>query len=272
MAGTEGAVEMGSDLRRSIADELRRAIELGEYPPGSTLPPAAELATTWDTTRWLITNVYNDLQEEGLVRVGKRSGTVVVDQRRENLPRSPMVSRDVSGYLFESAPWKQLGELELITVPVRATIADLLDLKLGDEVLTRAHVLGWPIDRSGGRATPDPIQIVTSTLPNWIVAQLPTLAEPTTAPGSVLDRIEESFGGPLTWTDLVGAERADRVEAHRLNVRAGSPVLHVHTITRLRDGRPVEVTTRSVSGDRFRLGPTPLPRGESAAWPPHAAP
>lgn len=263
---------MGSDLRRSIADELRRSIEVGEYPPGSTLPSAEELAKPWDTTRWLITNVYNDLQDEGLVRVVKRVGTVVIDQRRETLPRSSMVSRDISGYIFESAPWKQLGELELSTVPVRATVADLLDLKLGDEVVTREQVLGWPVDRSAGRSKPDPIQIVTSTLPRWIVLQLPVLAESATAPGSVLDRIEESFGGPLTWTDLVGAERANRVEAHRLNVLAGSPVLHVHTITRLRDGRPVEVTTRTVSGDRFRLGPTPLPRGESAAWPPPAAP
>ncbi|OXM56405.1 hypothetical protein CFP71_13330 [Amycolatopsis thailandensis] len=263
---------MGSDLRRAVADELRRAIGVGELPPGATLPTAEDLAATWNTSRWLITNVYNDLQDEGLVRVVKRVGTIVIDQRRENLPRSSMVSRDVSGYVFESTPWKQLGEIELRRAPVRTTMADLLDLKLGDEVVSRKQVLGLAADRSAGRTQPDPMQIVTSTLPNWIVAQLPVLAESTTAPGSVLDRIEESFGGPLTWTNLVGAERANRVEAHCLNVRAGSPVLHVHTTTRLRDGRPVEVTTRTVSGDRLRLGPTPLPRGESAVWPPPSAP
>jgi GntR family transcriptional regulator len=60
---------------RSIAADLRRRLEAGEWPPGRQLPSNAELAEHYGTTRRTVSRVLAQLAGEGLVEVEPRWGT-----------------------------------------------------------------------------------------------------------------------------------------------------------------------------------------------------
>jgi GntR family transcriptional regulator len=65
-----------------VADQLRRAIQRGDYPPGTALPSEATLAAEHDLTRQSINKAIRLLVAEGLVRIERGRGTFV----RERLP------------------------------------------------------------------------------------------------------------------------------------------------------------------------------------------
>lgn len=262
-----------STRREQIAADLKKAINAGIYAPGSTLPRAADIAAQYDVSRVLVQGAYADLEQEGLVSVVKRRGTVVLDRTRQHISRSRLVRRDASGYQFEDSTnvWHMLECYPVDRVPAPPDVAALLDLPLGSTVVQRDHLLGLAADRQSGRPKAQPMQLVQSYLPDWLVDQLPVLAEEHTGPGGVLDRIEESVGGPLSFAELVGAEAASPADAKRLGLQVGAPMLRLYCVSRLPDERVVEVTVRSLSGARVRIGPVPLVRHESAAWPPTPA-
>ncbi|MGZ3140460.1 GntR family transcriptional regulator [Lentzea chajnantorensis] len=256
--------------RREIAARFREAIESGMYPPGSTLPRAADIAAEEGVSKGLVQDAYGDLRAEGLVDTVRRRGTVVLDRRREKITRSRLVMRDELGYSFDAASleWRLLEHYGIHRVPVPLDVADLLGLSPGSEVIMRDRLLGLPVNRAVGRTKPEPTQLATSYLPAWLVNQLPKLEARYTGPGGVLDRIEEAMGGPLIWEEYIGSENAGPVYAERLKVPSGTSLLRVYCVTRLPDERPVEVTIRTFSAARYRIGPHPLIRHSSAAFPP----
>jgi GntR family transcriptional regulator len=60
---------------RRIADDLRRRLAEGEWPPGSQLPSNAELAEHYGSTRRTISRAMAVLAAEGLVEIEPRWGT-----------------------------------------------------------------------------------------------------------------------------------------------------------------------------------------------------
>lgn len=265
----ERGLEMGNS-RREIAAEFREAIVVGTYPPGSTLPRAVDVAEARGVSKGLVQDAYAELQAEGLVHVVRRRGTVVLDLRRQRITRSRLVWRDELGYSFDqtSLPWRLLKHYGIHPVTAPLDIAQLLELEPGAEALMRDRLLGLPVDRAAGRTKAEPMQLATSYLPGWLVKQLPVLAKRYTGPGGVLDRIEEAMGGPLTWAEYIGTESANPTHAERLGLPSGAALFRIYCVSKLPDGRPVEVTIRTISGAKFQIGPVPLLRHESAAFPP----
>src|SRR5579859_7938436 len=81
---------------RDIADDLRRRITSGEYRTGTSLPPQTVLATSYETTRTVISEAVRVLEGEGLVRPVRRRGTVVQwPAIRRRIDRGTKVTRDV---------------------------------------------------------------------------------------------------------------------------------------------------------------------------------
>src|SRR2546425_54014 len=74
-----GKLDPTSDrpIYKQIADQLRSAIESGEYPPGEALPSEAALSGTFAVTRMTVRQALDVLKAEGLVRSEHGRGVFV---------------------------------------------------------------------------------------------------------------------------------------------------------------------------------------------------
>src|SRR5437870_9325921 len=64
-------------IYKQIADQLRSAIQSGEYPPGEALPSEAALSGTFAVTRMTVRQALDVLKAEGLVRSEHGRGVFV---------------------------------------------------------------------------------------------------------------------------------------------------------------------------------------------------
>lgn len=103
-------------LYQQIADQLRRLIERGEFPPGSYLPAERELSQQFGVSRTSVREALIALEVLGLVRVKVGDGALV------QAP-TPSAPRDGGGghvldQAARSQPWEpdpELAELDLHT-------------------------------------------------------------------------------------------------------------------------------------------------------------
>src|SRR5215472_888552 len=82
--GPEGGVaagESGVALWRRVADELERAIAVGQVDPGAKLPGELDLAGRFGVNRHTVRRAIAALAARGLVRAERGSGTYVEAQR-----------------------------------------------------------------------------------------------------------------------------------------------------------------------------------------------
>ena len=95
-------------LYRTIADQLRRLIEAGEYVPGARLPPERDLAVQFGVSRPSVREALIALEVEGLVEVRVGSGIYV--RRPDPAHAVPAVSAEGP---FEVLQARRLLEGEL---------------------------------------------------------------------------------------------------------------------------------------------------------------
>ncbi|MGH3926345.1 MAG: winged helix-turn-helix domain-containing protein, partial [Pseudonocardiaceae bacterium] len=86
---------------REIAAELRAAIELGDYPPGATLPRVVDLAAQYRVNVTTAQRAITVLRTEGLVTQTRRRGTVV----RDRTPVRLSIARYTDA-TPEAGPWE----------------------------------------------------------------------------------------------------------------------------------------------------------------------
>ncbi|WP_405669682.1 FCD domain-containing protein [Streptomyces sp. NBC_01527] len=72
-------------LAAAVVQSLATAIVLGEYPPGTALPPAGVLCEQYEVSRTVIREATTTLSEKGLVATRQGWGTVVLDQEQWSL-------------------------------------------------------------------------------------------------------------------------------------------------------------------------------------------
>src|SRR5690348_11249188 len=155
---------------RQLADLLRRAIESGEYAPGSTLPAEPQLAEQYNTSRLTVNRAVGILRSEGLVRVDRGRGTIVRDLpllRRDAAARQRTDVRESGGArgAFQ-AEVERLGltarsDSVVTEGPAPDHIAKLLSAPEGAPVLVRRREM---------YAGDVPVQLATSYLPLDIAA------------------------------------------------------------------------------------------------------
>lgn len=66
-----------ANLTSALVGELVERIVLGQYPPGSAIPPEPALCESFSVSRTVVREAVKVLQEKGLVQVRRGSGTVV---------------------------------------------------------------------------------------------------------------------------------------------------------------------------------------------------
>ena len=250
-----------------ISDDIRARIEAGTYPAGMQLPTLDELATEYGCSLAAVRSALDLLRQQGLVvtRQGRGSFVRDVTGSRRRITRGRAVTRDPSrGYVFPAAarpdePWVPHGQPRAAAVPVPASVAKILDVPPGSDVLRRRRVTS--------PAGEPPFQLVDTWIHPEAVADAPRVAEPDTGPGGYLDRLEEAGHGPLSWTETIRVRMPSREEARLLEIPPSLPVLDLTRVgTSARTRRPVEVTVCVIPSDRVELV-SELERDPSAQWP-----
>ena len=93
-------------LYRQIADQIRKLIRSGEFPPGSRLPPERDLAKQLGVSRPSVREALIALEVERLVDVRIGSGIYVLGPGRNGVENSPVQST--------SGPFEQLRARRVI--------------------------------------------------------------------------------------------------------------------------------------------------------------
>lgn len=73
-------------LRVSIANDLRRRVQRGEWGPGGRLPTRTKLAAQYQCGRTTMTEAMNTLLDEGTIHVRRGDGTFAGPPVRERRP------------------------------------------------------------------------------------------------------------------------------------------------------------------------------------------
>jgi len=256
---------------QQVADDLRARITGGEWPPDTTLPRQADLATHYGVDKRVISDAIAVLETEGLVRAVRRRGTVVQPPvARRRIRRGTQVTRDTnhavggasSGYNFPAAQaeaWQLHGKPRRDTLPIPPRPAELLDVPAGGPVLRRRRVTS-PVGEP-------PFQLADTWIHPDAVADAPQVAEADTGPGGYIDRLEEAGHAPITWEEITRARLPSAEEASLLSISPRMPVFEIARIgTSARTRRPVEITVCVIPADRVELS-SRLQRAASAAWP-----
>lgn len=205
---------------RQIADELAAQITSGRYTTGALLPGEMELCEHYGVSRHTARDALRLLQDRGLIRRRRGSGTVVVDPAEAAGPFAQEWGdvRDIQQYARDAR--LVIRSIE----PATATLLETLSLSTDVAWIT---LRGLRI-RAGGT---EPLALTQICVDAQL---LPSRADIDAWSGALADLID-SRGGPTTRTveQTITAVLLDREEARLLGARTGDPALC--TVRRYRD-------------------------------------
>jgi GntR family transcriptional regulator, phosphonate transport system regulatory protein len=229
----------GITLWRRIADELAQDIAGGSYAGGEKLPGENDMARRFGVNRHTVRRAIAELSERGLVRAERGSGTYV-DGGRLAYPIGPRTRfSEIVGRAGHAPEGRLIAHRR---EPASREIAGRLGLDDG------APVICLEILRSADGV---PIASATNYMPEALMpdaarvfARLRTLTK-TLAHFGITDY--------RRWKTRITAALADSVEAERLGLSPGRPLLVVEKIDVTPDGRPVMTSQTRFSADRVEL-------------------
>ena len=242
------AKQEGPPTYRRIADELRAAIERGDYQPGQRIPGENQLMEQYDVSRNTARDALAILREEGLTDTRRgagnfvRKGDLILRPANERLSRKTWgEGRSIWSADMQGRPSSEDVTVREIEAPER--IAGIFGIPVGAPVWQRHRV-----HRSSGR----PVQISTSYLPAELVAGSP-ITRPDTGPGGVYARLLDLGHPPARFREEVRARMPLRDEAGILKLAAGIPVVHIVRTAFDESGRPLEVVEMILDANSYLL-------------------
>jgi GntR family phosphonate transport system transcriptional regulator len=229
----------GVTLWRRIADDLEGAIVAGEFAAGEKLPGETEIAARFAVNRHTVRRAIAELAGRGLVRPARGSGTFVEGGRLAY----PISRRTRFSEIVGTAGREAGGRLVASRVePADGAIARRLKLAKGTPVVRLDAV------RS---ASGVPLCLSTKWLP---AARAPDAAKIYETKRSVT-RMLAAFGirDYRRHSTRVTAAVADAIEAARLDLAPGRPLLVVESVDVTPDGKPIATSTARFAADRVEL-------------------
>ncbi|MFJ8820831.1 GntR family transcriptional regulator [Streptomyces sp. NPDC102467] len=253
MAGGDGSTtydeRSGRAARaRRAADVLRQRIVDGDYgdDTGGLLPDERVLGRSLGASRNVVREALNLLRDEGLVTRRRGIGTQVTARKcGHGLDRLVGLAEELTPYGTVT------NEVRAARVVPHAppAITERLDLAEGCEAvyIERLRSLdGSPLSLDSTWLAPD---IGRPLLGHCLTGR------------DLFALIEETSGERLGSAEVtVHAVTAEPDTARLLDVADGAALFAIDRLTRLTDGRPVDVESLRVRADRFALR-TVLPRG-----------
>jgi GntR family transcriptional regulator len=229
-------IRPGQPYYARVADELRAEILAGRYQPGDQLPSEHELRERFGVSANSVRAAMVQLRAEGIA---------VTYQGRGSFVREQTVRRKLGG----DASWRAIlaregaTDASVITVrrePAPADVAERLGIPEGEEVVVRDRLL---------QAEGEPPTLISlSYHPEWIVDQIPDLADP--AKGG-MKGMHEALGMKLYFEDVFSARRPTDAERERLQLDPGEVVLVEHGTTYDQEHRPLYAIWHVAAGHRY---------------------
>jgi GntR family transcriptional regulator, phosphonate transport system regulatory protein len=236
---TARASATGVTLWRRIADDLERAIAAGDFAAGEKLPGETEIAARFAVNRHTVRRAIGELAGRGLVRAARGSGTFVEGGRLAY----PISRRTRFSEIVGTAGLEAGGRLVASRVePADRAVARGLRLPKGTPVVRLDAV------RSANGV---PLCLGTTWLP---AARAPDAAKVYETTRSIT-RMLAAVGirDYRRHSTRVTAGIADAIEAARLDLAPGRPLLVVESIDVTPDGTPIATSIARFAADRVEL-------------------
>lgn len=224
---------------RLVADQLIAAIDRGEYPVGSVLPPLRELTARFDVARGTARAAVAVLVGEGLAVVRQGVGTLVCASRPVSRPTPPMPP---------ATP--RTGHPEVVLsgwTSADAEVATRLGVASGSLVVHRIRH-----HRTGRRI----VQIDQQWVPAAVAGRIEEhtgqdIADRDDTPyANLTDLMRRAGLNPVVAAVTLSARMPEQPECTTMRIQATRPVLVAHHVVHDCTGRPVETTTTVGSTDR----------------------
>jgi GntR family transcriptional regulator, phosphonate transport system regulatory protein len=237
-AMSDGGLQ-GVTLWRRIADEIEQAIVAGTYATGDRLPGELEIADRFDVNRHTVRRALADLAQRGLVRAERGSGTFVAPGRLTY----PVGLRTRFSEIVGTAGREVGGRLIADAVePASRAIAERLGLVLGESVV-RLEIL-----RSADRV---PICLTTSWLSEHKMADAAKVFR--TKRGLTALFAHYGICDYRRASTHISAAMADAVDAQRLRIPPGRPLLVIESNDVMPSGEPLSTKRSRFVADRVEL-------------------
>jgi len=239
MTAVRPAPLAGVTLWRRIADDLERAIAAGEFAAGEQLPGETEIAARFGVNRHTVRRALADLAARGLVRAARGSGTFVEGGRIAYPISQRTRFSEIVGTAGRAAGGRLVASRQ---EAADRAVARRLDVPKGTPVVRLDYVR----DANGV-----PLCAGTTWLP---AARVPDAARTYGATRSITRTL--SAAGIRDYrrhSTRVTAATADAIDAARLGVAPGRPLLVVESVDVTPDGRPVVTSTARFAADRVEL-------------------
>ncbi|MFE1451976.1 GntR family transcriptional regulator [Streptomyces olivaceoviridis] len=234
---------------QQIADELRHAIETGQYPPGAKIPGENKLMEEHGVARNTARQALAVLRDLGLTEARKGSGIYVRAFRpiRRNAVSRLSQEQWGSGRSIWAADLDdrplQTVDIEVVEVEAPDRIATVLELPAGSRVWRRSRTFvvdGEPVNRA------------VSYLPADVVAGS-RITEVDTGPGGTYARLAELGYKPTRFREEIRVRMPLPDEADTLQLPPATPVILVARIAVDERGRVVEVNEMAMNSSRYIL-------------------
>lgn len=223
-----------------VRNVLREHLQAGTWQPGDRLPSEPELCQMFAVSRPVIRQALNDLAQHGLVTRLKGKGTFVAPPKI-----SEGLVQKLTGFyqdMVEQGYTPTARILRQEAVPASRRIAERLGIAPETPVIIIER-LRFVQD--------EPIQLVTTYIPQAIC---PALLEVDLSRRSLYAFLDEACGIVIARGHRsVEAVAANEVEAEMLQVKKGTPLIMLDSVSYLSDGTPVEYYHALHRGDRTRF-------------------
>jgi len=230
-----------------VADDIRRAIAMGEFPPGSRLPTEAAFCERYQLSRGTVIHALDHLERQGLIVRRQGSGTYVA------LPR---IAEGTFHILDFSEDMRSRGKQPATRVLRKeverpsADVAARLGVAHGELVMC--------IERLR-LADSEPMALETRYL---AYDTCPELLDEDLEHASIHRLLLEKYRLPMVRAEFVMSATVLRGDlAAHLAVRSGTAGFRVERVTYTTANRPVTYMLSQYRGDQYRLtaaiGPSP---------------
>jgi len=229
----------GVTLWRRIADEIEQAIVAGAYATGDRLPGEIEIAGRFHVNRHTVRRAIADLAQRGLVRAERGSGTFVAPGRLTYPVGLRTRFSEIVGTAGREVGGRLVADAE---EAASRTLAERLGVAPGEPVV-RLEIL-----RSADRV---PICITTA----WLVARHMADAAKVFRAKRGLTATFAHYGisDYRRATTHISAAMADAVDAQRLRIPPGRPLLVIESTDVTLSGEPLSTKRSRFVADRVEL-------------------
>jgi GntR family transcriptional regulator len=213
----------------SVHDELRRWIHQGRFPPGARLPSEPDLAAELQVSRATLREALRALEDEGLLRRRRGSGTYVAELPR--VANSLDLNFGVTEAIRSAGMRAGIAHGRHWTEPASAGEAARLGLEPGQDVVVVERVR---------TAEGKPVVLSRDLFPSRLVGDRAQAVVEEMLQRSIYEVLERDLGivvhhGVATFRPV----RADHAVADRLSVPRGELLLYIWQVDYAEDGAAV---------------------------------